>query len=201
MVVVCPRCDQPPVRRVIPGINDGAGVRVMPSAAADKQRRARITMSLFYRNRRPTRLGKLVNHSWARVYASGLLPDFLVTLEVKGRHLNRLHATALVVAECNREQYVVSMLGESADWVRNVRAAGGDAILRHGQRQNVRLVEVPPEQRAPILRAYLQRAIGARPHFPVVWNAPIDAFERIAATYPVFRIVSQDVARAWLKQQ
>jgi hypothetical protein len=50
------------------------------------------------------------------------------------------------------------------------------------------LQEVPAEQRAPILKAYLQRAPGARPHFPVLPTAPLPEFERIAARYPVFRI-------------
>ncbi|MFI5365201.1 MAG: nitroreductase family deazaflavin-dependent oxidoreductase [Candidatus Binatia bacterium] len=131
-----------------------------------------------------------MDRSWARVYSLGLVPDFLVTLEVKGRLRSRMHSTALVVAECNGEKYVVAMLGTSTAWVRNVQATGGEAIVRHGRSQNVRLVEVPRDQRAPVLKAYLQRAIVARPHFPVAWNAPLDAFEKVAARYPVFRIIS-----------
>jgi hypothetical protein len=74
------------------------------------------------------------------------------------------------------------------DWVRNVRAAGGEAVLIHGERRPVRLVEVEPTERAPILKAYLARAIGGRPHIPVKHDAPIEEFETVAADYPVFRV-------------
>jgi hypothetical protein len=50
------------------------------------------------------------------------------------------------------------------------------------------LIEVPAAERAPILRAYLQRALGARPHFAIAYDAPVEAFEALAADYPVFRI-------------
>ena len=70
----------------------------------------------------------------------------------------------------------------------NVRAASGRAVLRRGGRQEVRLEEVEPGDRAPILRRYLQVAPGARPHLPVDRHAPLAEFERIAEQYPVFRI-------------
>jgi hypothetical protein len=54
----------------------------------------------------------------------------------------------------------------------------------------VRLEEIPAERRAPILKAYLQRAPGARPHVPVDKSAPLVDFERIAPSYPVFRVVA-----------
>ncbi len=68
------------------------------------------------------------------------------------------------------------------------RAAGGAAVLRHGRREAVRLVDVPVESRPPILRRYLEVAPGGRPHIPVDRNAPRQAFERIAPAIPVFRI-------------
>ncbi len=40
----------------------------------------------------------------------------------------------------------------------------------------------------PILKAYLSRAVGGRPHIPVDPEAPLEAFERIAPDFPVFRI-------------
>jgi len=82
------------------------------------------------------------------------------------------------------------MLGEDTSWVRNVRASGGHAVLRHGDREPVTLEEVDAGRRAPILRCYLQRAAGARAHFPVDHRAPVEAFERIAAQYPVFRVTA-----------
>jgi hypothetical protein len=80
------------------------------------------------------------------------------------------------------------MLGRDTNWVRNLRAAGGLAVLKHGRREPVRLVEVDAGDRAPILRRYLAVAPGARPHVPVDRDAPLEAFEEIAADYPVYRV-------------
>jgi hypothetical protein len=80
------------------------------------------------------------------------------------------------------------MLGENVNWVRNVRAAGGDAELRHGRRESVRLVDLPDDEKPAILRRYLDVAPGARPHVPVDRGAPRQAFEQIAPRIPVFRI-------------
>jgi hypothetical protein len=84
------------------------------------------------------------------------------------------------------------MLGANANWVSNVRAAGGHAVLRHGRRERVRLDEVQPGERAPILRRYLQVAPGARPHMPVDRNAQLAEFDRIAGDYPVFWVRSAE---------
>ena len=46
-------------------------------------------------------------------------------------------------------------------------------------------------QRARILKAYLQVAPGARPHFDLSRDAPLGEFEKVAARYPVFRIVAE----------
>lgn len=94
----------------------------------------------------------------------------------------------VVVADLDGERYLVAMLGERANWVHNVRAARGAAVLRRGTRTAVRLEEVPVEQRAPILKRYLELAPGARAHIPVDRHEPVAAFEPIAAEHPVFRI-------------
>lgn len=145
----------------------------------------------LYRGDRPGRLAKAMNWVSAVQFSAGVLsPRQAVTLELPGRRSGRTIAFPLVVADLDGERYLVSMLGVYANWVRNLRAAGGQAVLRQrGARTAIRLVEVPAGQRAPILRRYLALAPGARPHIPVDRRAPLSAFERIAADYPVFRIV------------
>jgi hypothetical protein len=86
------------------------------------------------------------------------------------------------------------MLGSGAGWVQNVRAAGGEATLRRGGDERVRLEEVPVPARAPVLKAYLQIAPGARPHVPVPEDAPLARFAEIAARFPVFRVVRSTAA-------
>jgi hypothetical protein len=94
------------------------------------------------------------------------------------------------MAVLDGERYLVSMLGRDAAWVRNVREAAGQAVLRHGQKERVRLEELAIEKRAPVLKAYLQRAPGARPHISIDKDAPLEAFEAIAEQIPVFRVLA-----------
>jgi hypothetical protein len=143
---------------------------------------------LFYRNRRPTRLGHWVSQFfcwWARV---GLPPRSWVALEVRDRVSGGLRQDAVVIPSVAGERYVVSMFGTISDWVRNVEAAHGDAALSHGGTRRVRLVLVPPEERAPILREYVRVASSGRKHFPVPVGAPLADFAAIASQYPVYRI-------------
>ncbi len=145
--------------------------------------------ALYYPGGRPRAFTQRLNAAQAWLASRGIGPSFVVTLETLGRRTGKILNVVLVAAEVGGERYLVSMLGDKVDWVRNARAAGGDAVLRHGAAERVRLAEVPVSERAPILRAYLQRAPGARPHFDIGRDAPLDAFAQIAARYPVFRIV------------
>jgi len=142
----------------------------------------------LYRGKRPNRLARLVNGVSARLAGAGLGPARLVMLEVAGRRTGKTVSLPVVVADYQGQRYLVSMLGEGASWVRNVRAAHGRAVLRHGRREVIRLVEIGPGERAAILRRYLECAPGARAHIPVGRGAPLPEFERIAARYPVFHV-------------
>jgi deazaflavin-dependent oxidoreductase (nitroreductase family) len=150
----------------------------------------------MFRGGRPNRLAALVNRATATLASKGLSPARLVTLEGRGRRSGRTRSLPVVVTDWEGERYLVAMLGERSGWVRNVRAAGGQAVLRHGRREAVRLDPVPPAARPPILRRYLQLAPGARALIPVDRNAPVAAFEPIAADYPVFRLSAADPAGA-----
>ncbi len=143
----------------------------------------------LYRGGRPNWLASLLNKGWAALHALGIAPNYLVTLEVRGRQSGRKLSLPLVMLVSEGERYLVSMLGTKANWVRNQKAAGGKVTLRHGQREEVRLEEVAVNRRAPLLKAYLQRAPGARKHLPIDKDAPLAEFERVAAQFPVFRVV------------
>lgn len=150
----------------------------------------------LYRQQHASGLARILNAAQARLAAAGAGPKWLVTVEVTGRRTGKTISFPAVVADYENGRYLVSMLGEDTSWVRNVRAAGGHAVLRHGGREPVTLHEVAADHRAPILRCYLQRATGARAHIPVDYRAPVEAFEPIAAQYPVFRITpASDPAR------
>jgi hypothetical protein len=144
----------------------------------------------LYSGHRPGRIAHWANAASAWVYGLGFAPNYLVALEVTGRNSGRTIVMPLVVALADGQRYLVSMLGEDAQWVKNVRAAGGRATLKAGKRRPVRLEEVPVSMRAPIIKAYLQRAPGARPHLRVNKDAGLEAFEQIAASTPVFKVVA-----------
>lgn len=146
----------------------------------------------YYRDGRPNRLARALDRCTAALCGRGVGPAYLVTLEVPGRRSGRTVGLPLVTALSGGERYLVSMLGEKSNWVGNVRAAGGHAALRHGRREHVCLEEVAPELRAPVLKAYLGRAPGARAHVPVHKDAPLAELEQVAHRFPVFRIVPQD---------
>ena len=141
----------------------------------------------------------------------GLSPRDVITLEVPGRRSGVIRRTSMVRAACDGGHYLVALAGES-EWVRNVRAAGGQVVIGRRQRHAARLVELPPQQRAPVIRAYLRRwgrragskamASEARNYFGVSADASPEEIQGVAEHYPVFRIEYQghaDTRRGWGK--
>ncbi|HLA19300.1 MAG TPA: nitroreductase/quinone reductase family protein [Dehalococcoidia bacterium] len=142
----------------------------------------------FYR--RPMKLTQIMNRFVSWLASLGLMPSDTVTLEVKGRRSGSVRSNVVTWVEHEGSRYLVSPRGES-EWVRNLRAAGGDAVLRHRGRRPVRLEELPAEERAPIIQVYLRKTARAtRQHFGVDPKAGLEEFEAIAARHPVFRIAT-----------
>jgi hypothetical protein len=103
-------------------------------------------LRLCYRNWRPTRLGRWANRLWCWWSGLGMPPRFQAALEVRGRTSGRIHSNPVVIAKVEDREYLVSMLGPGSDWVKNVEAAYGDAVIRQGRRRRVHLVSVPREE-------------------------------------------------------
>ncbi len=146
----------------------------------------------LYRGGRPNRIAQWVNRLGSVIASTGVARNYMESLEVIGRRSGKVISLPVVIAIVDGERYLVSMLGEDVQWVHNVRAAGGRAALRSAGLEQIRLEEVPVEKRAPILKEYLRRAPGGRPHVPVDKDAPLSEFEAVAKTRPVFRIVPVD---------
>ena len=115
-----------------------------------------------------------------------------VIFEVKGRRSGERRSLLVTWVEHDGERYLVTMPGHEPQWAKNMRAAGGEVVLRHGNRRSaVHLRELPVNQRAPVLRAwYAVTGISGPPrrHFKVRRGAPIQEFGRIAVDYPVYHI-------------
>ncbi len=150
----------------------------------------------MYRGGRPEGIARLLNRLDALTFSSGRIgPKRAVVLEVPGRRSGKLVTVPVVIADLEGERYLVAMLGTEANWVKNVRAAGGLAVLHRGSREAVRLEEVDVADRAPVLKRYLALAPGARAHVPVDRHAPLSEFEPIADRYPVFHVVPATAER------
>jgi len=120
----------------------------------------------LYRGQKPGLIAKFLNRVIANNASKEGMNNGLVVLEVISRKSGRVISFLLVMIRVDEQRYLASMLGES-QWVSNVRAAGGKAVLRSGGYEEVQLTEMPVGERAPILKAYLNAAPGARPHVAV----------------------------------
>jgi deazaflavin-dependent oxidoreductase (nitroreductase family) len=129
------------------------------------------------------------NRVVASLTAAGISVWGSRVLQVRGRTSGELRETPVNVLTFEGERYLVAARG-ATQWVRNLRVAG-ECGLRLGRSvEQVSAVELPEEERPPVLRAYLAR-----------WKAEVGAFfdgvgpgssddelARIAPDHPVFRI-------------
>ena len=84
-------------------------------------------------------------------------------LVVRGRTSGELRSMPVNLLELDGERYLVAPRGNT-QWVRNARAAGGGQLRLGKRTEDVELVELPVDQRVPVLRVYLdQVGLGGRP--------------------------------------
>jgi deazaflavin-dependent oxidoreductase (nitroreductase family) len=131
----------------------------------------------------------------------GLAPRDAVTLEVRGRKSGKLRRIPILRTHYQNADYLVALAGES-QWVRNVRAADGHAVIRRRKTRPIRLEELPMADRPAIIAAYLRAGLErsgakanakqARYYFGLGPDPSIDDIRTIAEYYPVFRIVYRD---------
>ena len=108
-------------------------------------------------------------------------------LMVRGRKSGRLYSTPVTLVEENGERWLVGPYGE-VGWVQNARAAR-QVTLRRGRRsETVKIVELPPEDAAPVLKKYISQFPIVRPFFDVTRESDLQDFVAEAPRHPVFRI-------------
>ncbi len=114
-------------------------------------------------------------------------------LSVPGRKSGKLRTTPVSLLTVGDNRYIVSGLPD-ADWVKNVRASVWGILATGRKTERVALVELPVEERAPILREFPRLLPPGVGFFRQLYGLPKDpaklpeAFERLAPTCPVFRI-------------
>jgi len=144
-------------------------------------------MTMYHK---PSGFVKAMNSFVGRLASWGLIPGGIASLQVRGRRSGQTRSTAVTWVEHDGQRYLVAPRGNT-EWGRNVRAAGGEAVLKHGRSERLRLEEVPIEQRAPIIQAYLKKtARVTKREFGIEPDAPMEEFQRIAPDHPVFRITT-----------
>ncbi len=89
------------------------------------------------------------------------------------------------------QRYLVAQRGNT-EWARSLRAAG-EAELRVGSRvDGLTWTEIPDAEKAPVLRAYLERwGSTTKSQFGVDASASEAELVRIALDHPVFRLSSR----------
>jgi len=77
-------------------------------------------------------------------------------LLVRGRKSGELRSTPVNLLELDGERYLVAPRGNT-QWVRNARAAGVGQLQLGRRTEHVELVELPVDQRGPVLRVYVTK--------------------------------------------
>ena len=140
---------------------------------------------------------KPMNRVIVALQLGGLALGTMRVLSVPGRKSGELRTTPISPLVVGGQRYVVGGSGQ-ADWVKNARAAGW-GILAHGRKEErVRLVELPLEERAPILREFPKKVPGGIQFFRQMYELPKEkkalpeAFAALAPRCAVFRVEREE---------
>jgi hypothetical protein len=105
-------------------------------------------------------------------------------LTVRGRKTGKLYSTPVSLVTVNGQRYICTL--PWTGWAKNARVVGEGILTRGRVRERVALVELPAEERAPILREFPLQV----PHGVQFFQLPPDpeAFAAAAPSLAVFRI-------------
>jgi hypothetical protein len=110
-------------------------------------------------------------------------------LRVRGRTSGDWHTTPVNLLTRDGKQYLVAPRGHT-QWVRNIRISGGGELVLGRRARPITVVEIPDDQKVPILRDYLKRWQFEVGIFfgGVSAKSSDDELLRIAPDHPVFRV-------------
>jgi hypothetical protein len=109
-------------------------------------------------------------------------------LSIPGRKTGKMRSTPVSVLHVNGQRYVVT--GFETQWVKNARKVSRGMLARGWKQEQVVLVELPVEERPPILREFPHQVPHGVPFFEKLLNIPSDpeALAAAAPRCPVFRL-------------
>jgi len=139
---------------------------------------------------KPAAVERLLGRALAFLVWIGLIGGHFYVLEVRGRTSGRTISLPVDPLDLDGRRYLVCARG-NANWVRNARAAGQVVLARALRRRRYNARELPPSLRPPILKAYLDRYAAEVQRFsPVGRGSPVEAFNDLAPSYPVFELTA-----------
>jgi deazaflavin-dependent oxidoreductase (nitroreductase family) len=103
------------------------------------------------------------------------------TLAVRGRRSGEWRTVPVNVLKHDNARYLVAPRG-TTEWVQNLRKAGTGELRRRGKTERFRAIEIPDNEKPPIIQAYLAR-----------WGSQVKAqFDALPSPedHPVFRLES-----------
>ncbi len=118
---------------------------------------------------------------------AGLGPPRTYLLGVRGWKSGRLFTTPVTLVEDGGRRWLVAPYGE-VGWVKNARAAGRVTLRRGRRTETRRIVELGPEEAAPVLKRYVTEVPITRPFFDATPSSDLAAFRAEAPRHPVFRL-------------
>jgi deazaflavin-dependent oxidoreductase (nitroreductase family) len=136
----------------------------------------------------------LFNHVVRGFLRVGVPMGPIALLTVKGRKTGKNRRNPVGLFNYKGHRYVFSTFGQ-VNWVKNVRAAGQATIHKRWHKQTVTLVELSPEQAAPILKEVVAPMVSTGlagklfgRHFEATPDSPLSDFVDEAKRHPVFEL-------------
>jgi deazaflavin-dependent oxidoreductase (nitroreductase family) len=115
------------------------------------------------------------------------------TLAVRGRKTGEIRTNPVNPFEIDGRTYLLAPRG-TTQWVRNLRAAGGEGELRTVRNvRRFRATEVPDSEKLPLLRLYMDKwAWEVKGFLGIDADAPDEELRRIAPDHPAFVLTFED---------
>ncbi len=132
---------------------------------------------------------KLANPVIVALQRHGVVIGTMRLLAVPGRESGQLRTTPVSPLMVEGERYIIAGL-EEADWVKNARVAGWGILARGREQERVNFVELPLQERAPVLREFPNRVPHGVQFFRQLYgiSGTPEEFEALASRCPVFLV-------------
>jgi hypothetical protein len=127
---------------------------------------------------------KLINPTVVYLNRRGLAVGTMHVLTVRGRKTGKPYSTPVSLVALDGQRYIASL--PWVGWVKNARVCGEGVLERGRRKEQVRLVEVPLEERIRVVRAFPLQVPHGVAYFGLPPNP--DAFEQAAPHLTAFRV-------------